>query len=76
MTRYPMPSLYQELVSLGMQIDSHESDLYVPVNEQTSAVIRKCQRIAGITVFKSELDGNYWYDIPFAYEPFWSARCG
>jgi hypothetical protein len=71
MTRYPMPSLYQELVSLGMQIDSHESDLYVPVNEQTSAVIRKCQRIAGITVFKSELD-----DIPFAYEPFWSARCG
>ncbi len=68
-------TIYADMKATGVQIDNHESDLYVPVTLETSAVIRKWQHsINGVTVFKSNVDGQPWYDVPFMYEPFWNAR--
>ena len=32
---------------------------------------RVCLFIHNVTRFKSQIDHTIWFDIPFAYDPFW-----
>lgn len=73
-------SIYQRMLAAGVQIDSHESDLYVPATEQTRKLIadynqevKQGFRLETRT-FTSQIDGKPWIDIFFAYEPWWIAR--
>ena len=69
-------SLYEEMVEAGVEIDSHYSDLYVPVNDITSALVTRHyggNHYAAQT-FINNIDGKRWYNIPFAYAPYWAAR--
>jgi hypothetical protein len=80
------PSIYQQLVAAGVEIDHHESDLYCPVNEVTKAIVEEGQYRSGdygdyllkraVSTFNSQIDGTLWYDIPFAYDPFWEKKEG
>lgn len=68
-------SLYAELKAAGVSMDNHESDLYVPVNLQTTAILAKYPtQKSNARTFKSNIDGVLTYDIPFAYEPFWDKK--
>jgi hypothetical protein len=67
-------SIYDEMKRHGVEIDNHESDLYVPVNKVTELIVGAYPFKCNVKKFKSNVDGKMWYDIPFAFEPFWAAK--
>lgn len=70
-------SLYQLLIAAGCQIDHHESDLYVKATSEASKIIEPyclSNPIYKYTLFTSPIDNQQWWEIPFAYEPFWEGR--
>ena len=69
-----MKTLFQQANDAGIEHDSHCSDLYLPVTDETKAMIADYEFKGNVTIFTSEIDGTLWYDIPFAFDPFW-AKC-
>ena len=67
-------SLYAECVELGIPTQNHASDLYIPANEQTRALLAKHGHRA--QTFKNNVEGGLWFDVPFAYVPFWESKAG
>ena len=68
-------SIYEELKAAGVEIDHHESDLFVPVNAITIPIVDRFDPDrATVTTFNSRIDGKLWYDIPFQYAPFWERK--
>lgn len=67
-------SIYEQMKAAGVEIDHHESDLYVPANEKTRAIIDGYEYKCSVTMFRSDIDGTPWYDIPFSYDPFWTNK--
>lgn len=67
-------SLYEEMVEAGVEISNHYSDLYVPVNNITTAIIQRHLPGHYAQQFISNLDGKRWYSIVGGYTPYWSAR--
>lgn len=65
-------SLYQILVAIGAEIDSHASDLYVKSTPEVLALVQLSEK--NYSTFKSNIDGETWIDIPFAYDPFWEMK--
>lgn len=69
-----MADLYQRLKEAGVPLDSHESDLYAKATPEAERIFAE----AGVRepqTFVSEMDGEIWYDIPYAYTPYWEQRC-
>lgn len=64
------PSLYEQLVAAGCEIDNHESDLYVKATPEALAIIKTFE-FRNVTRFRNQIDGEIWLDCPFAYDPFW-----
>lgn len=62
-------SIYEQMKATGVEIDHHETDLYVPVTETTKAIVKDYEHKSIVTCFPSQIDGSLWYDIPFAYTP-------
>ena len=71
-----MSELYNELKEAGIiLLGNHESDLYIPVNDKTRAILAKYPLEKGnAKTFVSQIDGKLWFDVPFAYLPFWESR--
>jgi hypothetical protein len=67
-------SIYDQMLAARVLIDHHESDLYVPVNDRTTAIVNGYEFKGNVTTFISNVDKKPWYDIPFAYAPWWSER--
>ena len=67
-------NIYQQLTEAGCQISNHYSDLYVEVSEASRKIIRDYEFLSKVQVFRNNLDGRLWYDIPFAYEPYWEEK--
>lgn len=67
-------ALWNQVKALGIPWDSHETDLYIPVNDQTRALIDAYEFKCNVTQFTSQIDGKRWFDIPFAYLPAWEAK--
>lgn len=66
-------SLYTELVEAGIDINSHESDLYFPVSKESTAILDRHPELTWST-FIHQATGISWYDVPFMYEPWWRER--
>ena len=66
-------NIYEQLkeVLLPEQMDSYASDLYVQVTEASKKIVENYEYKWTVKTFKSNFDGSKWYDIPFAYTPFW-----
>lgn len=65
-------TLYTALIKAGIQIDSHYSDLYFPVTEQTTAILAKFPKQKEIAKkFICNITKKPCYDVPFAFLPFW-----
>jgi hypothetical protein len=71
-------TLYQELVAAGCEIGNHESDLHVKVTPESRAIVERwCwvdKLYRGASLFRSNIDGSQWWDIPFAFDPFWECK--
>lgn len=67
-------SIYKEMVEAGVENSSHESDLYVPVNMVTTQLVEAYEHKNNVTMFTSNIDGKRWYDIPFAFDPYWESK--
>lgn len=72
------PTVYQELIAAGCEVDHHESDLYVKATPEARKILRKHDKSESATsplnlrAFISE--GALWFDVPFRYDPWWEAR--
>lgn len=70
-------TLYEELVKAGCEIGNYQSDLHVRCSEKALVIIvdhvlRPDSLLQMPNKFVSNIDGELWYDIPFAYDPFWN----
>lgn len=62
--------IYQEIKKTGVEIDSHASDLYVPVTPKTQFIVNNYRFKNNVQTFHDD-NNQQWFDIPFAYDPFW-----
>lgn len=74
-----MKTLYDELIENEVPLSSWASDLYFPVNEQTTKILLKYQAEYNIAKkFTVQIGhqnaGQLWYEVPFAYIPYWERR--
>jgi hypothetical protein len=67
-------SIYEQMKDAGVETASHESDLYVPYNKVTQAIVADYEFKANATTFSSDDNTGVWYDIPFSYDPWYAAR--
>ena len=67
-------TIYEELVKAGVPIDSHEGDLYALKTPESEAIVSTWDYTPVVTIFKSQIDGKIWFDIPFGYKPFWDSK--
>ena len=66
--------LYRKLLDFGVKVNSHESDLYAIVCPESESLINQYEHKENVRRFTSNIDGKQWFDIPFAYAPFWDRR--
>ncbi|MEE9366700.1 MAG: hypothetical protein V3W44_08445 [Dehalococcoidales bacterium] len=66
--------ILEQMEKVGTEISSHCSDLYVPVTEETTKIVAEYKFKGNVTRFRSQVDGKPWFDIPFAYTPYWENR--
>lgn len=69
--------LYQELKEAGCEMANHESDLYVKATMTSFEIIKKYGiKLDGIQASKfcHQVTGQRWFDIPFAFTPWWDKR--
>ena len=75
---YLYQSIYKVLMDAQVpetDIDNHYSDLYVRATPQNTELLKRYYEANGVNrlpkKFHSKLDNDEWYDIPFAYNPYW-----
>jgi hypothetical protein len=64
-------SIFDLVREAGIDFDSRESSLHIPVNDKSRAIMEAYQFKDNVTTFMNSIDGKQWYDIRFAYEPWW-----
>jgi len=69
-------TLYEQAKELGVEIGSHESDMYIPVTPDTQELINNYRFKSQVSRFISNIDSKLWFDVPFAFTPWWDKRCG
>ena len=74
-------SLYQRFIAGGVppeEIDHHYSDLYVKVTLKSKLVLEEFMKTSPIKCFVERFKANdgsgWWYDIAFAYDPYWEMK--
>jgi hypothetical protein len=71
--RFTELTLYQALIAAGVECSNWQSDLYFPVTEKTTEILSRFPlQQSNSSTFKSNINGELSYDVPFAYEPHWS----
>ena len=72
MIKNPM-ELYDEVMKVTSpdEVSSWTSDLQCKVTPETTKLVNKYAYRHLVTKFKSVIDGCMWYEIPFAYKPWW-----
>jgi hypothetical protein len=63
--------IYKELKDAGVPLTNHASDLYAKVTPESEAIIDRYEHKQHVTRFRNQIDKELWFDIPFAYAPFW-----
>lgn len=69
------PGEVYEIAAANMDpanIDHHESDLYLKVSSASSIIVGALDNRALLNVFRSQIDGQFWYELPFCYLPAWT----
>jgi len=64
-------TIYQEMKAAAVDLESHESDLFVPVTKMTTAIVEKYHHEVGQF---TDSQGKKWYEIPFGFDPWWTEK--
>lgn len=69
-------NIYEEMKKVcdENEISNHESDLYVPVTISTTNIVNQYEFKRAVSTFKCNITGRLYYDIPFAYTPYWNKK--
>ena len=67
-------SIYHQLLDAECIIENHEGDLYTPVTETSEVYIDAYEFKCNVEMFTSAIDGTKWFDIPFAFDPFYYGK--
>lgn len=69
-----LKELYDKIVEVTTedQRGNWTSDLHCKVTKDTMRVIDQYKYRHFVKVFHSAIDGTLWYEIPFAFTPWWS----
>lgn len=69
-------SIYQKAVLRipSKDIDHWQSDLYLRKTPQTDALIKEYEWNRNVKVFRDNIDHALWYEVPFAYDPFYEKK--
>ena len=68
-------TLFSEVLRLGIPYASHETDLYMPVTDQTRKLLKRFPTSdSNKTTFTNQVEGGLWFDVPFMYLPAWDAK--
>ncbi len=62
-------TIYAAAKEQGIETDSHESDLYLKDSPITKALLGVAH--VNAKSFRHQVDGSLWWEIPFAFSPFW-----
>ena len=66
--------IYTALEDAGINVSDHyESDLFVPVTEVSQGIIDRYRWKSNVEKILQET-GEYYFCIPFAYQPFWAEK--
>jgi len=66
--------MYPEIKKRKIEHDNHASDLYVPVTKETLQLVEQYAFKRNVTTFKDQTSGGRWFDIPFAFTPWWKDK--
>ena len=67
-------TLYDAITEAGIPTDSHESDLYIRATPEAAEILAQYPCAVTAKVFRSHVDGEWWWDVPFMYQPYWDAK--
>lgn len=60
---------YQQAIDAGLEVASYNSDLYIRHgSERAAEIVADCRNV---TVFTADDGSGVWYEVPFAFTPFW-----
>ena len=71
------PTLYEAVIARNIKHSNHESDLYLPVNPETTKLVKHYYGdppSACVDRFRNQVEGGVWYDVAFAYLPWWENK--
>lgn len=68
-----MKNIYKQAIKKMSEkdIDHYNSDLYLRINSISKKLIQEYNFKENVETFVDEIDHELWYDIPFAYLPFY-----
>ena len=67
-------TIFEEINQAGIEFDHHYSDLYFPKNPVTDKIISRYEYKRNVKTFKDNITGKIWYDVPFAYDPYFEQK--
>jgi len=69
-------TLYDTIKAAGIEHSNHESDLYLPDTPEVRAILDRFPISKGNAQrFTNQITKTSWIDVPFAFLPWWRARC-
>lgn len=69
-------SIYEEMKNAGVEIDSWQSDMFVPISDITKEIASRYKFKNMITTFIDNITKTRYFSIPFAYSPYWQNKLG
>lgn len=67
-------TLYQEVKQAGIKHDSYRSDLYILASVEAKRLLKKHEVKPWPSTFVCNVDKRIYYDVPFAFDPYWESR--
>lgn len=64
-------TIYEEMKQADVPISSWQSDLYAKVCDKSVAIVNEYEFKENVKTFLSQDDNTFWFDIPFAFDPYW-----
>lgn len=64
-------NIYKEAKALNLEIDNHNSDLYIKQSAESKKLVDSYEHKNSVKTFRSETDKGLWYEVPFAFDPFY-----
>lgn len=64
-------NIYDQMAEAGVPLAHHESDLYAKVTPVSKAIVLGYEHRSNVTRFNASDGTGIWFDMPFAYQPFW-----